>query len=150
VQAVQHLISAVLMSKVADRMVVGSIVSESEPSQGELGRLMRSLGQTMQQQFGDINKRLDSFVPAQLHALYERRVDENLDRLKDDIADVKKDIEKDIADLVKLTNKNRTDSKQEIKDLKDGQRWWWTAVIVPGLLALIAIVGLVINIIRGG
>jgi cell division protein FtsB len=104
----------------------------------------------MQQQFGDINKRLDSFVPAQLHALYERRVDENLDRLKDDIADVKKDIEKDIADLVKLTNKNRTDSKQEIKDLKDGQRWWWTAVIVPGLLALIAIVGLVINIIRGG
>jgi hypothetical protein len=150
VQAVQHLISAVLMSKVAGRMVVGSIVSESEPSQGELGRLMRSLGQTMQQQFGDINKRLDSFVPAQLHALYERRVDENLDRLKDDIADVKKDIEKDIADLVKLTNKNRTDSKQEIKDLKDGQRWWWTAVIVPGLLALIAIVGLVINIIRGG
>jgi uncharacterized protein YaaW (UPF0174 family) len=136
-------------------------MADEPESLGELGRLIRSLSQQVSSQFGEMNKRLDSFVPAQVHAASERRMDEQLARFSKDLGDVKREIEKDITDLSATVSANRTASKSEIKDmskdltasikeLKDSQRWVITAVLIPGILAVIAIVGLVITLVRGG
>ena len=59
-----------------------------EPTPGELGRTIDRMRQDMVGGFGNLNRRLDTFVTAEVHASDVRRVDQRIDGLEKDIANL--------------------------------------------------------------
>lgn len=57
-------------------------------STGELGRTIDRMRQDMVHGFGNLNQRMDTFVTGEVHASDLRRLDQRIDVLEKDIADL--------------------------------------------------------------
>lgn len=100
----------------------------SEPdSIPELARMFRSLEATFERRFTALETMLRGYVSAELHSMYERRMDERM-------ADLQKDLEDEI-----------NARQNAITDMRKTQRWVASAVIIPSVALIATVVAIVVG-----
>lgn len=106
-------------------------MSEDAPTPGELSRLIGSIRDDQRNGFAAINARLDRLVSTELFSADQRRVDERLKDLADDITAERamriKSIDDEQAARIKLAEEYKT----ALDKLTTNLRWVAAAIILP-------------------
>lgn len=117
-------------------------MTADSPTSGELSRLIASIRDDQRNGFAAINARLDRLVSTELFSADQRRVDERLKDLADDIASEiasrTKALEEEKAARVKATEDEKAarvlaieDQRVAMDKLTTNLRWVAAAIIVP-------------------
>jgi hypothetical protein len=111
-------------------------VSDDVPSPGELSRLISSIRDDQRNGFAAINQRLDKLVSADLYSAEQRRVDERI---------------RDVAEDVTAEQEARVSAISEIKTRLDAdlkfRRQVWSGI---GLAVFVALLGIVLSLTQVG
>lgn len=106
-------------------------MSVDEPTPGELSRLIGSLRGDVRNGFAAVNTRLDKFVTTELFSADQRRVDERLKDLADDITAEREARVAALKDEQRARVKAQEDQQKGLDKLTTNLRWVAVSIILP-------------------